>query len=96
MHIVLLSPSWPLGFANGIVTYTHYLRVGLQQSGHRVSILTLGGQVDEAQDVYTIAPAWLSRVKSRVRRALGLSEEDRGAGDRQSPRAGRRDAPLDA
>lgn len=40
MHIVIISPSWPLeGAANGIVTYSDNMVKALRSRGHHVSIL---------------------------------------------------------
>ncbi len=39
MHIALFSSAWPLAKAhNGIVTYVHWMRLGLERAGHRVSV----------------------------------------------------------
>ena len=47
MHVALVSPAWPLeGKSNGIVTYVHWLREGLEKEGCRVSVLAF--EVDEA------------------------------------------------
>lgn len=70
MHIALISPMWPLGFPNGIVTYVHYLREGLREAGHRVSVLTLNGQGDEADGVFALNPSWQRRIVSRIRNVL--------------------------
>jgi glycosyltransferase involved in cell wall biosynthesis len=41
MHIALWSPAWPLEkFQNGIVTYVHWMKRGLESQGHRVSVFT--------------------------------------------------------
>ena len=46
MHVALVSPAWPLeGKSNGIVTYVHWLRNGLEKEGCRVSVLAF--EVDE-------------------------------------------------
>jgi glycosyltransferase involved in cell wall biosynthesis len=41
MHIAFYSPAWPLQrFQNGIITYVHAMKVGLERLGHRVSVFT--------------------------------------------------------
>jgi len=41
MHIALYSPAWPLQrFQNGIITYVHAMKNGLERLGHRVSVFT--------------------------------------------------------
>ncbi len=41
MHIAFWSPSWPLETSqNGIVTYVHWMKRGLEARGHRVSVFT--------------------------------------------------------
>lgn len=70
MHVVLISPAWPLGFPNGIVTYVHNLRIGLRAAGHRVSVLSLHGDVDVADEVYPVKNGWRNKVGSIVRRVL--------------------------
>lgn len=71
MHIVFLSPSWPIGYPNGIVTYVHNLRLGLRAAGHRVSVLTLGGETDDLDEVYLVRPSWTTKVKFLARRLFG-------------------------
>jgi glycosyltransferase involved in cell wall biosynthesis len=41
MHIAFYSPAWPLQrFQNGIITYVHAMKNGLERLGHRVSVFT--------------------------------------------------------
>lgn len=41
MHIALCSPGWPLQrYQNGIITYVHVMKIGLERLGHRVSVFT--------------------------------------------------------
>jgi glycosyltransferase involved in cell wall biosynthesis len=41
MHIAFWSPAWPLQrFQNGIITYVHAMKFGLERLGHRVSVFT--------------------------------------------------------
>lgn len=41
MHIAFYSPAWPLErFQNGIITYVHAMKIGLERLGHRVSVFT--------------------------------------------------------
>lgn len=88
MHIVLVSPAWPIGYPNGIVTYVHHLRFGLRTLGHDVSILALqGGEGLEEEGVYRqknisaktrlrIALDYLlgKREDNYTRLALGIAE----------------------
>ena len=63
MHIALVSPSWTVGFPNGIVTYVHHLRTGLLDLGHRVSVLAFSGVDGQSpEDVHAIKSNWISRV----------------------------------
>jgi glycosyltransferase involved in cell wall biosynthesis len=41
MHVAFWSPAWPLAKAqNGITTYVHWMKRGLESHGHRVSVFT--------------------------------------------------------
>jgi glycosyltransferase involved in cell wall biosynthesis len=41
MHIAFWSPAWPLAkFQNGVITYVHWMKQGLERQGHRVSVFT--------------------------------------------------------
>lgn len=70
MHIALISPSWTVGFPNGIVTYVHHLRSGLIDLGHRVSVLAFSGVDGQSpKDVYAIKSNGISairRIKGRL------------------------------
>lgn len=70
MHIALISPSWTVGFPNGIVTYVHHLRSGLVELGHRVSVLAFSGvDAQSPEDVHAIESNWISgfnRIKGRL------------------------------
>jgi len=71
MHIVLLSPSWPIGFPNGIVTYVHHLRSGLLSSGHRVSVLAhSGAEKYSHKNIIPIEPNRATRVQRIARRLI--------------------------
>lgn len=72
LHVALLSPAWPLGYPNGIVTYVHGLRHGLQQGGHRVSVLAQEGAAEAAADgVHPVRPGWHRRVQRVAHRLTG-------------------------
>lgn len=72
LHVALLSPAWPLGYPNGIVTYVHGLRRGLQQGGHRVSVLAQEGAAESAAaDVHPVRPGWHRRAERAARRLAG-------------------------
>ena len=70
MHIGLLSPEWPLGeSANGIVTYVHYLRLGLLELGHRVSVFTGGvGQSSDVRGVHLVEEGMKHRFLNKLSR----------------------------
>jgi len=72
MHIALVSPSWPIGSPNGIVTYVHHLRSGLLSLDHRVSVLAFSG-VDgpSMENVHAIEGNWISRVNRIKGRLFG-------------------------
>lgn len=72
MHIALVSPSWPIGSPNGIVTYVHHLRSGLRSLDHRVSVLAFSG-VDRPgmENVHAIEGNWISRVNRIKGRLFG-------------------------
>lgn len=68
LHIVLVSPAWPVGFPNGIVTYVHHLRAGLQDQGHRVSCLVfMGADGRTAEGVYPLRPDWRTLLGKKLR-----------------------------
>lgn len=72
MHVVLYSPAWPPTTRhNGIVTYVRWLRAGLQELGHRVTILT--SLLDRAEPgVVLITPRQRRSVSARtLDRVLG-------------------------
>ena len=68
MHIGLFSPAWPVNeYPSGIVTYIHYLRAGLIEQGHRVSIFSkVIGRTNRDSDVYLVEPT----LRYRFRRKL--------------------------
>ena len=67
MHIVLVSPGWPMGVPNGIVTYVHHLRAGLLQLGHRVTVIAVkAGAGHRSAQVYQIEPGWATRVEQTL------------------------------
>ena len=63
MHVALLSPAWsPKQNPNGIVTYVHWMREGLRQEGHRVSVFTAA--LDAPEDgVYLVQSSVLHRAR---------------------------------
>jgi glycosyltransferase involved in cell wall biosynthesis len=72
MHIVLFSPAWPFGYPNGIVSYVHYLRGGLEQLGHQVTIITTKIiQPCDDRQVHCIERSLVDKVKSKVKRVMG-------------------------
>ena len=78
MHIALISPGWPLGYPNGIVTYVHHLREGLLQAGHQVSVLCFNGVEEGAwPDVHPIRASTVRRLGQRVQRLWGASADGR-------------------
>jgi glycosyltransferase involved in cell wall biosynthesis len=49
MHVGLFAPAWPLaGHASGVVTYVHWMREGLLQRGHRVTVFAANVDAPEA------------------------------------------------
>ncbi len=69
MHIALISPAWPLGFPNGVVTYVHHLRAGLQALGHRVSVLAfLGAEGSSDDGTYPLLLDWRTRLGHAIAR----------------------------
>jgi glycosyltransferase involved in cell wall biosynthesis len=73
MHIALWSPAWPLEKnQNGIVTYVHWMKRGLEQQGHRVSIFTeRRDQTVVDSRVYQVdraRPSLLRRIARRLNR----------------------------
>jgi glycosyltransferase involved in cell wall biosynthesis len=67
MHVVLCSPTWPLKkHPNGIVTYVHWMRDGLQQAGHRVSIVSEGG-AEAGPGIYPVRPSPMRRARTWLR-----------------------------
>jgi glycosyltransferase involved in cell wall biosynthesis len=100
MHIALWSPAWPLEhFQNGIVTYVHWMKRGLEERGHRVSVFTgeLAGSSSEP-DVHLVAVGpseRLLRFLGRLRgdATNGLYDYSRVIADAMS-RVHRRD-PID-
>ncbi len=69
MHIVLVSPGWPMGVPNGIVTYVHHLRAGLLQLGHQVTVVAMNAGVEHcAAQVYQAKAGWRTRVEQVIRR----------------------------
>jgi glycosyltransferase involved in cell wall biosynthesis len=41
MHIAFYSPAWPLEkYQNGIITYVHWMKRGLEDRGHHVTVVT--------------------------------------------------------
>ena len=71
MHIVLLSPSWPIGFPNGIVTYVHHMRSGLLSLGHSVSVLALSGAGGSSRNsIIQLEPSLITRAKRIACRLL--------------------------
>jgi glycosyltransferase involved in cell wall biosynthesis len=72
MHIALFSPAWPFGYPNGIVSYVHYLRIGLEQLGHKVSIITL--KVTSSitdHDVHVVEKGFLGKIQARLSKISG-------------------------
>jgi glycosyltransferase involved in cell wall biosynthesis len=70
VHIAFWSPAWPLEkYQNGIITYVHWMRRGLERRGHRVSVFT--GEVDRSstdERVYNVRPGRAQRLWRRLRR----------------------------
>ena len=72
MHVALVSPSWSVGFPNGIVTYVGHMRSGLLSLGHHVSILSLSGvDAQSHEEVYPIEAGWICKVNRVAERLLG-------------------------
>jgi len=67
MHIALFSPAWPLEKSqNGIVTYCHWMKRGLEGEGHRVSIICGGLDSSEpVKDVYLAKASRWDRMQQR-------------------------------
>jgi glycosyltransferase involved in cell wall biosynthesis len=70
MHIALLTPAWPLAkFQNGIITYVHWMKRGLESMGHRVSVFTCQLDADHSEpDVHFVAPLRRPRIQRLARR----------------------------
>ena len=64
MHVALIAPAWPLGFASGIVTYVHYLRAGMLSLGHRVTVLAFSVHPsDDMVGIHRIEASWQSKTR---------------------------------
>lgn len=76
MHVALVSPGWPIGVPNGIVTYVHHLRGGLRSLGHQVTVLAF--TVDPSADmtgVYPIEGGWRTRSAQKLLRCANLDRD---------------------
>lgn len=78
MHIAFFSPGWPPEtIQNGIVTCVRWMRQGLQQDGHRVSIFAGGPDSLEAEpDLYSVQRALAGRLARRIARSRFPIERD--------------------
>lgn len=70
MHVAFWSPAWPLHkFQNGIITYVHWMKIELENRGHRVSVFTEKlDEADRADRVIRVTKSPLERVVTRIRR----------------------------
>jgi glycosyltransferase involved in cell wall biosynthesis len=78
MHIGLFSPGWPYGaIPNGIVTYVHWLRQGLLEHGHRVTVFTPDFSAPTPRsgegDVYVVRRRRRVALKRWLLRRFGFS-----------------------
>lgn len=66
MHIAFWSPAWPLEkHQNGIITYVHAMKAGLEKRGHRVSVFT--GRCDSGEAI-EVSPSWRRRLENKLSR----------------------------
>lgn len=73
MHVALISPGWPIGAPNGIVTYVHHLRDGLLSVGHRVTVLAFSvNPSGDLAGVYRIEGGWRTRKARLLNRLPGM------------------------
>lgn len=74
MHVALISPGWPIGAPNGIVTYVHHLRDGLLSTGHRVTVLAFAvNPSGDLAGVHLIEGGWRTRKARLVKRLPGMN-----------------------
>jgi glycosyltransferase involved in cell wall biosynthesis len=68
MHIAFWSPAWPLEkYQNGIITYVHWMKRGLESQGHRVSVFTDALDPSSIEPrIYKVRRGWWNRLKHRL------------------------------
>jgi glycosyltransferase involved in cell wall biosynthesis len=87
MHIAFWSPAWPLQrFQNGIITYVHAMKIGLERLGHRVSVFTPILPESEADDHVHLVNTGKSTLWSKAARRLFPSRDFFESGNREFAR----------
>jgi glycosyltransferase involved in cell wall biosynthesis len=74
LHVALISPGWPLGYPNGIVTYVHHLRSGLLELGHRVSVFAHSAAGSDL-GIHPVRSSTLSKLRFTVWSAMQSTPE---------------------
>jgi glycosyltransferase involved in cell wall biosynthesis len=69
MHIAFWSPGWPLERCqNGIVTYVHWMKRGLEEAGHQVSVFTSFVSPDDlGPGIHRVQPRMWQKLVNRIR-----------------------------